>query len=63
MEAAAGRLSRPVIKTEAGLWVVIAAGVMGLKIIADAVRLGCEVMAVEPLAQRQALGTRKNVSK
>ena len=27
MEAAAGRLSRPVIKTEAGLWVVIAAGV------------------------------------
>ena len=27
MEAAAGRLSRPVIKTEAGLWVVITAGV------------------------------------
>ena len=34
--------------------VVIAAGVMGLKIIADAARLGCEVMAVEPLAPRQA---------
>ena len=27
MEDAAGRLSRPVIKAEAGLWVVIAAGV------------------------------------
>ena len=35
--------------------VVIAAGVMGLKIIADAARLGCEVMAVEPLADRQAV--------
>lgn len=34
--------------------VVIAAGVMGLKMIADAVRLGCGVMAVEPLASRQA---------
>jgi hypothetical protein len=27
MEDAAGRLSRPVIQAEAGLWVVIAAGV------------------------------------
>ena len=33
--------------------VVIAAGVMGLKIIADAVRLGCVVMAVEPLPERR----------
>lgn len=35
--------------------VVIAAGVMGLKIIADAARMGCEVMTVEPLADRQAV--------
>jgi hypothetical protein len=28
LEDAAGRLSRPVIKTEAGLWVVIATGVV-----------------------------------
>jgi L-iditol 2-dehydrogenase len=33
--------------------IVIAAGVMGLKIIADAARLGCDVMVVEPLAARQ----------
>jgi L-iditol 2-dehydrogenase len=33
--------------------IVIAAGVMGLKIIADAARLGCEVMVVEPLQARR----------
>jgi threonine dehydrogenase-like Zn-dependent dehydrogenase len=32
--------------------IVIAAGVMGLKIVADATRLGCEVLVVEPLAAR-----------
>lgn len=35
--------------------IVIATGVMGLKIIADAARLGCKVMAVEPLPARQAV--------
>jgi len=38
-----------------GKLVVIAAGVMGLKIIADAARTGCEVLAVEPLAERQSV--------
>lgn len=35
--------------------VVIAAGVMGLKIVAEAARLGVEVLVVEPLAERQAM--------
>jgi L-iditol 2-dehydrogenase len=35
--------------------VVIAAGVMGLKIIADAARMGCQVLAVEPLLNRQSV--------
>lgn len=38
--------------------VVIAAGVMGIKIVADAARLGCKVMVVEPLADRQAMALR-----
>ncbi|OYX26397.1 MAG: hypothetical protein B7Z10_03385, partial [Rhodobacterales bacterium 32-66-7] len=38
--------------------VVIAAGVMGLKIVADARRLGCRVLVVEPLAERQAMARR-----
>lgn len=35
--------------------VVIAAGVMGLKIVAEAAQSGVEVMVVEPLAERQRL--------
>lgn len=38
-----------------GKLVVIAAGVMGLKIVADAARMGCEVLVVEPLAERQSV--------
>lgn len=37
-----------------GKLVVIAAGVMGLKIIADAARMGSEVLVVEPLAERRS---------
>lgn len=35
--------------------IVIAAGVMGLKIIAEAARMGAEVLVVEPLAERRKL--------
>jgi threonine dehydrogenase-like Zn-dependent dehydrogenase len=38
--------------------VVIAAGVMGIKIVADARALGCEVLVVEPLAPRQDMARR-----
>jgi L-iditol 2-dehydrogenase len=37
---------------------VIGAGVMGIKIAADARRLGCAVMAVEPLPERRAMARR-----
>ena len=38
--------------------VVVAAGVMGLKIIADARRLGVETLVIEPLAERRAMAQR-----
>jgi L-iditol 2-dehydrogenase len=43
--------------------VVIAAGVMGIKIVADARALGCEVLVVEPLPARQAMALRFGASR
>jgi len=42
--------------------VVIAAGVMGIKIIADAHALGCDVLVVEPLVARREMACRFGAS-